>query len=168
MHASIIVVCDCKHKNVRQCGVMHCTLFNGLLIMDDVLAPKSINELIHACSSNHPYFFKKISPSSSESSCRKWLNSSLTVYFQELQGACHRMVNLDDFFLAVSHRDLSYPKPDYYTKTPNRLPNFHLIDTKSCLSAIWLKSWGHCAKVRFASLRTAPSCDHFHGAFKTF
>ncbi len=56
---------------------------------------------------------------------------------------------------------------DYYTKTPNRLPNFHLIDTKSCLSAIWLKSWGHCAKVRFASLRTAPSREHFHGALKT-
>ena len=43
---------------------------------------------------------------------------------------------------------------DYYRKTPNRLPNFCLIDTKSCLIAIWRKSRGYCMKVRFASLRS--------------
>ena len=32
--------------------------------------------------------------------------------------------------------------PDYYRKMPNRLPNFCLIDTKSCLIAIWPKSRG--------------------------
>ncbi len=29
---------------------------------------------------------------------------------------------------------------DYYTKMPNRLPNFCLINTKSCLIAIWRQS----------------------------
>jgi hypothetical protein len=33
-------------------------------------------------------------------------------------------------------------QPDYYRKMPNRLPNFCLIDTKSCLITIWLKSRG--------------------------
>ncbi len=49
---------------------------------------------------------------------------------------------------------------DYYTKTPNRLPNFHLIGTKSCLSAIWPKSRGFCPE-RFSSLRTAPESRTF-------
>jgi hypothetical protein len=33
-------------------------------------------------------------------------------------------------------------KMDYYKKMPNRLPNFCLIDTKSCLIVISLKSGG--------------------------
>jgi hypothetical protein len=34
----------------------------------------------------------------------------------------------------------------YYRKMPNRLPNFCLIDTKSCLIAIWPKSRGPMRK----------------------
>ena len=48
-----------------------------------------------------------------------------------------------------------------FTKTPNRLPNFRLIFTNSCLIAIWRKSRNYCRKVRFASLRTTSEWRNF-------
>ena len=39
---------------------------------------------------------------------------------------------------------------------PNRLHKFCLIDTKSCLIAIWLKSRKYCGNVLLPTLRTTP------------
>ncbi len=80
------------------------------------------------------------------------LNVGNTCFFNSVLQV---VASLQSFVLAIEntphnqdHADSSYCLAflklfmDYYRKMHNRLPNYCLIDTKSCLIAIWLKSRG--------------------------